>query len=243
MEEGRDMENEFVVEKLTEEDVKRIKITPEINKSGWTNILMEHIFSEGRIIPYGNGGYTRGKKKKYDYLLLNDNNFKLAIVEAKDGDHTEDAGLLQAIEYARILSVPFAYSSNGKAFVEHDMITGLERVLRMDEFPTPTQLEDRYKLEKGFGEEELNLLQEPFHYSPGFRLRYYQTASVDKTLESIAQGNKRVLVVLATGTGKTYTAFQIAWKLTRQKKVKKILYLADRKELIRKPHNEEFAPF
>lgn len=237
------MDDELAAKKLTEEDIKRIRITPEINKSGWTNILMEHTFSEGRIIPNGNGGYTRGKKKKYDYLLLNDNNFKLAIVEAKDDSHSEDAGLLQAIEYAKILNVPFAYSSNGKAFVEHDLITGLERVINIDEFPTPIQLKDRYKLEKGFGEEELNLIQEPFHYSPGFRPRYYQTASVDKTLEAIAEGKKRALVVLATGTGKTYTAFQIAWKLTRQKKVKKILYLADRKELIRKPHNEEFAPF
>ena len=235
--------DEFVVEKLTEEDIKRIKITPEIDKSGWTNYRMEYFFTDGRIVPNSNGGYTRGKRKKADYLLRNLANLNLAIVEAKDGDHTPETGLLQAIEYAKILNVPFAYSSNGDAFVEHDMITGVERTLLMDQFPTPTMLEDRYKLEKGFTDEQLNLIQEPFHYSPGFKPRYYQTASVDKTLEAIASGSNRVLVVMATGTGKTFTAFQIAWKLTRQKKVKKILYLADRRELIRKPYNDEFSPF
>lgn len=229
-------------EKLSEEDVKRLYITPAIDRAGWTNYRMEY-FTDGRVHVSSNGVMTRGKRKYADYLLRYVNNTNLAIVEAKDEDHTPGQGLLQAIEYARLLNVPFAYSSNGHGFVEHDLITGLERDLTMAEFPSPEVLRERYINEKNLNEEQLKLIECPFYTDPDFKPRYYQKASVDKTLEAIANGKRRALIVLATGTGKTYTAFQIVWKLKQMRKVKKVLYLADRNVLIGKPFNEEFAPF
>ncbi len=229
-------------EKLSEEDVKRLYITPAIDRAGWSNYRMEY-FTDGRVHVSSNGVMTRGKRKYADYLLRYVNNTNLAIVEAKDEDHTPGQGLLQAIEYARLLNVPFAYSSNGHGFVEHDLITGLERDLTMAEFPSPEVLRERYVSEKNLTEEQLKLIECPFYTDPDFRPRYYQKASVDKTLEAIANGKRRALIVLATGTGKTYTAFQIVWKLKQMRKVKKVLYLADRNVLIGKPFNEEFAPF
>lgn len=229
-------------EKFSEEDVKRLYITPAIDRAGWTNYRMEY-FTDGRVHVSSNGVMTRGKRKYADYLLRYVNNTNLAIVEAKDEDHTPGQGLLQAIEYAKLLNVPFAYSSNGHGFVEHDLITGLERDLTMAEFPSPEVLRERYINEKNLTEEQLKLIECPFYTDPDFRPRYYQKASVDKTLEAIANGKRRALIVLATGTGKTYTAFQIVWKLKQMRKVKKVLYLADRNVLIGKPFNEEFAPF
>lgn len=229
-------------ERLSEEDVKRLYITPAIERAGWTNFRMEY-FTDGRIHVSSNGVMTRGKRKYADYLLKHLNNTNLAIVEAKDEDHTPGQGLLQAAEYAKLLNVPFAYSSNGHGFVEHDMITGVERDLTMAEFPSPEALRERYINEKNLTEDQLNLMESPFYVAPDFIPRYYQKASVDKTLEAIANGNKRCLVVLATGTGKTYTAFQIVWKLKQMRRIKKVLYLADRNILIEKPYNEEFAPF
>lgn len=229
-------------EKLSEEDVKRLYITPAIDRAGWNNYRMEY-FTDGRVHVSSNGVMTRGKRKYADYLLRYINNTNLAIVEAKDEDHTPGQGLLQAIEYARLLNVPFAYSSNGHGFVEHDLITGIERDLSMAEFPSPEKLRERYISEKNLTEEQLRLIEFPFYTDPEFRPRYYQKASVDKTLEAIANGKRRALIVLATGTGKTYTAFQIVWKLKQMRKVKKVLYLADRNILISKPFNEEFAPF
>lgn len=229
-------------EKFSEEDVKRLYITPAIDRAGWTNYRMEY-FTDGRVHVSSNGVMTRGKRKYADYLLRYVNNTNLAIVEAKDEDHTPGQGLLQAIEYARLLNVPFAYSSNGHGFVEHDLITGLERDLTMAEFPSPEVLRERYINEKNLTEEQLKLIECPFYTDPDFRPRYYQKASVDKTLEAIANAKRRALIVLATGTGKTYTAFQIVWKLKQMRKVKKVLYLADRNVLISKPFNEEFAPF
>ena len=227
---------------LSEEDVKRIYITPSIERAGWTNFRMEY-FTDGRVHVASNGVMTRGKRKYADYLLKHLNNINLAIVEAKDETHTPGQGLLQAVEYARLLNVPFAYSSNGHGFVEHDMITGIERSLTMAEFPSPEVLRERYVTEKNLSKDQLDLIEYPFYVSPDFIPRYYQKASVDKTLEAIANGKKRCLVVLATGTGKTYTAFQIVWKLKQMRRIKKVLYLADRNILIEKPYNEEFAPF
>ena len=227
---------------MTEEDVKRIYITPSITNAGWTNIRMEY-FTDGRIHVSSNGVMTRGKRKYVDYLLRYPQNVNLAIVEAKDEFHTVGQGLLQAIEYAKLLNVPFAYSSNGHGYIEHDLITGMERELSMAEFPSPEVLRERYIEEKGFSSEQLEMVEYPFHIAPDFRPRYYQKASVDKTIEAIARGEKRCLIVLATGTGKTYTAFQIIWKLKQMRKVKKVLYLADRNVLIEKPYNEEFSPF
>lgn len=227
---------------LSEEDVKLAYITPSIKKAGWTNIRMEY-FTDGRVHVSTNGVMTRGKRKYVDYLLRYTNNSNLAIVEAKDEQHTPGQGLLQAVEYARLLNVPFAYSSNGHGYVEHDLITGVERDLTMAEFPSPDVLRERYIAEKNLTEEQLKMIEYPFYVAPDFVPRYYQKASVEKTIEAIANGKKRCLVVLATGTGKTFTAFQIVWKLKQMRKIKKVLYLADRNILIEKPYNEEFAPF
>jgi type I restriction enzyme R subunit len=229
-------------ERLSEEDVKRIYITPAITNAGWRDIRMEY-FTDGRVHVASNGVMTRGKRKYADYLLRYPSNINLAIVEAKDENHTPGQGLLQAVEYARLLNVPFAYSSNGHGFVEHDLITAVERELTMAEFPSPEVLRERYIKEKALTKEQLDVIEYPFHIAQDFKPRYYQKASVDKTLEAIAKGNRRCLVVLATGTGKTYTAFQIVWKLKQMRKIKKVLYLADRNILINKPYREEFAPF
>ena len=227
---------------LSEEDVKRIYITPVIQNAGWKDFRMEY-FTDGRVHVSTNGVVTRGRRKYADYFLRYPTNINLAIVEAKDESHTVGQGLLQAMEYAKLLNVPFAYSSNGHGFVEHDMITGEERELALAEFPAPEVLRERYIQEKQFTGEQLQMVEYPFYYAPDFHPRYYQKASVDKTIEAIARGNKRCLIVLATGTGKTYTAFQIVWKLKQMRKINKVLYLADRNILIEKPYDEEFAPF
>lgn len=231
------------MDKLTEEDIKHLKITPAIENAGWSAVLMEYFFTDGRIFPQQSGSYIRGKRKKADYLLKYGQECQLAVVEAKDGDHSVNAGLLQAIEYAEILNIPFAYSSNGNGFVEHDLITSTECELSMGEFPSPEALRQRYISEKKLTADDLALIECPTYQEVGFSPRYYQKASVDRTLEAITKGQKRILLVLATGTGKTYTAFQIAWKLKQLKKVRKILYLADRNILISKPFNDEFSPF
>lgn len=232
-------------DKLTEEEVKLRKITPSLTGAGWSlnSIRMEYYFTDGRIFPSQNGSFVRGRGKKADYLLKYNSECNIAIVEAKDEQHTIEGGLLQGIEYARILNIPFAYSSNGSGYIEHDMITGAERELSMSEFPSPEVIRERYLKEKDLTEEQANLIESQSYFAPSFAPRYYQKASVDRTLEAIAKGQKRLLLVLATGTGKTYTAFQIVWKLKNMKKVRKVLYLADRNILITKPHNDEFAPF
>lgn len=230
-------------EHLTEEDVKRIRITPTIERAGWRHIRMEYYFTDGRIYPGANGTFRRGKAKKADYLLNHSPDLQLAIVEAKDGEHDIRTGLLQAIEYARILNVPFAYSTNGEGMVEHDLITEAEREITMAEFPSPEVLYDRYLKEKSLSEEDMKVIDSQMYISNGFFPRYYQKAAIDMTLEAIVKGQKRCLIVEATGTGKTYTAFQIIWRLKQARKIRKVLYLADRNILIQKPFNEEFAPF
>lgn len=231
--------------KLTEEDVKNRLITPAIEKAGWTKnqMWMEKFFTDGKVII--NGKKTkRGTRKKADYLLHHHNNFPIAIVEAKDTDHSIADGIQQAIDYARILDVPFAYSSNGEGFVEHDMHTGKERNLKLDEFPTQEELWGCYIATKGLSEQAQCIIKEPYYYSENFKSpRYYQRIAINRTVEAVANNHKRIMVVMATGTGKTYTAFQIVHRLYSTKKVKKVLYLADRNILIDQTILNDFAPF
>lgn len=232
---------------LTEEDVKLRSITPSVINSGWKHeqIFMEYFFTDGQVIVRGNS-VRRGRRKKADYILTHSNSqLPLAIIEAKDGSHSIGDGMQQAIEYASILNVPFAYSSNGKGFVEHDFFTGLEKELEMSQFPPEKDLWSRYITAKGLNSAQENIVTEPDHFDvfSQKKPRYYQRIAIDKTIEAISKGQKRILLVMATGTGKTFTAFQIIWKLLKTKTVKRVLYLADRNILIDQTMQQDFRPF
>jgi len=236
---------------LTEEDVKNRYITPALEQSGWKKeqmrmefaIKMNEHFTDGKIIIKGKTA-KRGERKKADYLLHHHNNFPIAIVEAKDMTKDVAHGIQQAIEYARLLDVPFAYSSNGTSFVEHDMLTGMERDIPINNFPKADELWNRYRQFKSITQEIETVIKEPYYYREGVnRPRYYQRIAVNRTVEAVVNNQRRILLVMATGTGKTYTAFQIVHRLYSAKKVKKVLYLADRNILIDQTILNDFAPF
>ena len=206
---------------LSEEDIKNRYITPAIENSGWTKnqTRMEYTikekteFTAGKIIIRGRKA-KRGNRKSADYLLFHRNNYPLAIVEAKDATKDTAHGIQQAIDYARILDVPFAYSSNGLGFVEHDMKNGTERQLTMEEFPTPEELWNRYKGSYDITPAVEDVIRQPYFYREGInRPRYYQRIAINRTVEVVARGQNRIMLVMATGTGKTCTAFQIIHRL------------------------------
>ena len=234
---------------MTEEDIKLNYITPAINASGWKNginITMETKITDGKINIKGNMAY-REKAKKADYLLYLNKYNPIAVVEAKDNNHSISHGLQQAMTYAQMLDLPFAYSSNGDGFCEHDFLTGAERMLTMEEFPTVEELVARYKGErnggKGLNEQELMLIDQPYYSSQNtYPPRYYQRNAVNRTLDAIARGQDRILLVMATGTGKTYTAFQIVYRLLTSGVKRKVLYLADRNNLVDQSIQQDFAP-
>lgn len=235
---------------LSEEDVKNRYITPAINKSGWqaTDYLMEYAYTDGRINVIGNS-VKKGKRKKIDYLLNYQPNVPIAIVEAKDLNHDYGHGMQQGIGYAqglkvaKNLEVPFVYATNGEKFLEHDMITGKERTITMNEFPSKETLWNRLKLEKGLTEDQVKIINEPYYSSRDvFSPRYYQRIAINRTVEAIASGRRRVMLVMATGTGKTYTAFQIVYRLLKARIKKRVLYLADRNILVDQTMVGDFAP-
>ncbi len=240
------MFNGLSIKDLTEEDIKLKFITPALDKATWdiqTQIRCEYYYTAGKINVRENVT-SRGKGKKVDYLLSYKSNIPIAIVEAKDNNVIASHGIQQAIDYANDLDIPFAYSSNGTGFYEHDMITGLERELGMNEFPTPEELWNRYIEEKQLDEEQLKLITEPYYFMSAYKTpRYYQRIAINKTIEAIAKGKKRILLVMATGTGKTFTAFQIIHRLHKSGAKKKILYLADRNVLIDQTMQNDFKPF
>lgn len=232
---------------LTEEDIKQRFITPTIKNSGWANtqLLMEYAFTNGQVIVRGDT-VKRGPRKKADYILVRSNGQQpLAIVEAKDASHAVGAGMQQAMEYAQILDIPFAFSSNGQGFLEHDFFTGAERNFGMDEFPSEDDLWNRYCRAKGITNHQESILSEPYHFDLFTQKRpwYFQRIAIDRTVEAIAKGQDRILLVMATGTGKTFTAFQIIWRLLKTKTVKRVLYLADRNILIDQTMQQDFKPF
>lgn len=228
---------------MSEEDIKLQYITPALT-SKWDirKIRMEYQVTDGRINLRGNLA-VREKPKRADYILnLNANN-PIAVIEAKDNKHTVSYGLQQAMDYAQMLDLPFAYSSNGDGFAEHDFLTGKEREFGMDEFPTEKELIARYKQESALTPEQETILAQPYYssqttYSP----RYYQRIAINRTVDAIARGQNRLLLVMATGTGKTYTAFQIVYRLLQSCMKKKILYLADRNILVDQSISQDFAP-
>lgn len=232
---------------MTEEDIKFHYITPSIT-SKWNKdkITMETQITDGKINIRGNLRF-RENPKKADYILYLNNNNPIAIVEAKDNRKSVSYGLQQAIEYAKMLDLPFAYSSNGDGFIEHDFLTGKEREFSMSEFPSEEELISRFKREKnnnkGITEEEEKLIDQPYYSSQNtFPPRYYQRIAINRTLEEIAKGRDRLLLVMATGTGKTYTAFQIVYRLLQSGQKKKVLYLADRNILVDQTIAQDFAP-
>lgn len=232
---------------LTEEDIKQRYITPALHQSGWSKnqLLMEYYFTNGQVIVRGKT-VKRGQPKKADYLLLRSKDQKpLAIVEAKDASNSVGSGMQQAMEYAQILDIPFAYSSNGNGFLEHDFLTGAERILALDKFPTENELWLRYCKSKGIGSQQEAVISEPYHFDIFTKKRpwYFQRVAVDRTVEAIAKGQKRLLIVMATGTGKTFTAFQIIWRLLKTQTVRRVLYLADRNFLIDQTMQQDFKPF
>lgn len=230
---------------LTEEDIKHRYITPAIEDKGWDkkHVRMEYAFTDGRVI-FDGSIHDRKAKKRADYLLFDYNNQPIAVVEAKDASKPIGGGMQQAIEYAEILDLPFAYSSNGEGFVEHDLLNGKETSLTMDKFPSPDELHIRLLNHKKLTLEQQDIVDTPY-YSDAYshEPRYYQRIAINRTVEAIAKGQERVLIVMATGTGKTYTAFQIIHRLHKSGAKKKILYLADRNILIDQTMTQDFRPF
>ena len=230
---------------MTEEDIKLNYITPAIQKQGWKDrITMETAVkvTDGKVNLRGNIA-VRGNPKKADYLLYLCANNPIAVVEAKDNNHSVSFGLQQAMTYAQMLDLPFAYSSNGDGFAEHDFLTGLEREFGLDDFPTYDELVARYKQESGFTLQEEAVLAQPYYSSQkSYPPRYYQRIAINRTLDRIAKGEQRILLVMATGTGKTYTAFQIVYRLLMSGMKQKILYLADRNNLVDQSISQDFAP-
>ena len=234
---------------LSERDICSKLITPAVIRAGWddaTQIREEVGFTKGRIIVRGKL-VTRGKAKRADYVLYYKPNLPIALIEAKDNSHAVGAGMQQALEYAAALDVPFVFSSNGDGFVLHDR-TGAsaepEASLALDAFPSPADLWAKYRAWKGLtpAAEEI-VLQDYYDDGSGKAPRYYQQNAVNAAVEAIAKGQDRILLVMATGTGKTYTAFQIIWRLWKAGQKKRILYLADRNVLIDQTMVNDFRPF
>lgn len=235
---------------LSEEDVKFRYINDAITSKGWTkdSIFMEQQvkFTDGKISLHGNIVH-REKPKFADYVLYVNKATPIAIIEAKDTKHTVSYGLQQAMEYAKMLDVKFAFSSNGEGFAEHDFLTGQERFFGMDEFPTREELIERYKKEinegNGLNKQEEAAINQPLCSGQNiFPPRYYQLNAINRTINAIAKGQNRILLVMATGTGKTYTAFQIVWRLLKSGLKKKVLYLADRNILVDQSIEQDFKP-
>lgn len=232
---------------MSEEDIKLQYITPAITaKWDIKKITMETNITDGKINLKGNF-ITREKPKRADYVLYLNPNNPIAIVEAKDNKHSISHGLQQAMAYASMLDIPFAYSSNGDGFFEHDFLTGKERELDLDEFPTEEELYCRYKNGanngEGLSENQEKMIQQPYYSSQKtYPPRYYQRIAINRTVDAISMGKDRLLLVMATGTGKTYTAFQIVYRLLKSGMKSKILYLADRNNLVDQSIQQDFAP-
>ena len=237
---------------LSETDIRTKFITPAIlgqSEKKWdlmTQVREEAYFTKGRVIVRGKT-VQRGEAKKADYLLFYKPNLPIAVIEAKDNTHSVGSGMQQALEYAEILDVPFAYSSNGDAFLEHDRTasgTSVTREISLEHFPTPDELWNRYCTAKGLTDRQKTVVTQDY-YDDGSQKspRYYQRIAINRTVDAIASGNDRILLVMATGTGKTYTAFQIIWRLWKAGTKKRILFLVDRNILADQTKTNDFKPF
>ena len=239
-------------QELSEIDICDLFITPAIKAAGWDamrQIRREVTLTPGPVIVRGNMSSRNKKKKKFaDYVLSWEPGVPLAIVEAKDNTHTVSQGMQQALGYAGILEVPSAFSSNGDAFASHNKAPAsgedIETEFPLESFPPPQDLWQRYKTFRGIEEEAEKLVVQPYHVdSSGKEPRYYQVEAINRIIEAAAKNQKRMLLVMATGTGKTYTAFQIIWRLWKAKAAKRILFLADRNILVDQTLVNDFKPF
>lgn len=234
---------------LSERDICTKFITPAIAQAGWDihkQVREEFSFTKGRIMVRGKL-HTRGKARRADFVLYHQLNLPLAVIEAKDNTHAVGAGMQQALDYADALDVPFVFSSNGDGFLFHDRTgTGaqVETELSLDQFPSPHELWQRYCQWKGLDATAIARVEAPYYDDGSGRVpRYYQMNAINRTVEAVARGQNRVLLVMATGTGKTYTAFQIIWRLWKSRQKKRILFLADRNILVDQTKNNDFKPF
>ena len=234
---------------LSEEDIKSRYIQPALEDKGWDkyHMRLEYPYTAGQIVVQGSLKH-RKRGKRVDYLLYTEDNYPIAVVEAKDRKHAPADGIQQAIDYAHDLDLPFAYATNGEKFVEHDMNTGAEQTFGMDDFPTPLALRERHRQwmydNMNLTDEGAHLLDIPYYSdSDSYPPRYYQRIAINKVIEAVACGKNRILLVMATGTGKTYTAFQIIHRLHASGRMKRILYLADRNILIDQTMRQDFKPF
>lgn len=234
---------------LSERDICSKYIAPAIQQAGWDmlkQVREEVSFTKGRIIVRGKL-HSRGEARRADFILYHQPNLPLAVIEAKDNKHSVGSGMQQALGYAEALEVPFVFSSNGDGFLFHDRSgTGslVETQLGLDQFPSPDELWRRYCQWKGLDGKAQHKIEAPYYDDGSGRMpRYYQMNAINRTVEAVARGQDRVLLVMATGTGKTYTAFQIIWRLWKSKQKKRILFLADRNILVDQTKNNDFKPF
>lgn len=237
---------------LSETDICDLFITPAIKNAGWdpiNQIRREVTLTPGPVIVRGNMSSRNKKKKKFaDYVLHQELGVPIAVVEAKDNNCSVSHGMQQALGYAEILEVPSAFSSNGDAFASHNKfpISGeeIETQIPLEAFPSPQTLWQRYKNYRGIEEKSENIVLQPYHMdSSGKEPRYYQVEAINRVIEAVAKGQKRMLLVMATGTGKTYTTFQIIWRLWKAKIAKRILFLVDRNFLADQTLVNDFKPF
>lgn len=233
---------------LTETDIISKFILPSVKDAGWddmTQIRQEVKLRDGKVIVRGQMA-ARKKVKSADIVLYHKPNLPLAVIEAKANKHDIAKGMQQALDYAGLLEVPFVFASNGDGFVFHDKTNpaALETQISLDDFPTPAQLWDKYCTWKGYTQAQLPIITQPYHDDGSGKMpRYYQLQAINKTIEAISAGQKRILLVMATGTGKTYTAFQIIWRLWKARSKKRILFLADRNILVDQTRINDFQPF
>lgn len=245
-------EEEINKKELSETDICDLFITPAIVKAGWDTIRQirrEVTLTPGPVIVRGNMSSRNKKKKKFaDYVLYQEPGVPIAVVEAKDNNHTVSQGMQQALGYSEILEVPSVFSSNGDAFASHNKFPAagedIETQFPLEKFPPPQKLWQRYKSSRGIEEKSEELVLQPYHSdSSGKEPRYYQVEAINRVVEAVAKGQKRVLIVMATGTGKTYTTFQIIWRLWKAKVVKRTLFLVDRNILADQTLVNDFKPF
>ena len=239
-------------QQLSETDICDLYITPAIKNAGWDQVQQirrEVTLTPGPVIVRGNLSARNKKKKKFaDYVLSREPGIPIAVVEAKDNKHSVSHGMQQALGYVEILKVPSAFSSNGDAFASHNKIPApselIETEFPLDDFPPPTTLWQRYKTSRGIEDQAEDLVVQPYHQdSSGKEPRYYQVEAINRTIEAVAKGQKRVLLVMATGTGKTYTTFQIIWRLWKARRIKRVLFLVDRNILADQTLVNDFKPF
>jgi len=234
--------------KLSETDIISKFIMPAIETAGWdlmTQIRQEVKLRDGKVIVRGQLG-VRKTVKSADIVLYHKPNIPLAVIEAKANKHEVGKGMQQGLDYARLLDVPFIFASNGDGFIFHDKTNPqvIETEIKLEDFPTPEQLWQKFCTWKNYTDEQLPIITQDYHDDgSGKAPRYYQLQAINKTIDAISRGQDRILLVMATGTGKTYTAFQIIWRLWKARKKKRILFLADRNILVDQTRINDFQPF